>query len=93
MIKKILQVLVFFLIYNYASANQNDKLYEKIDLFGEVLERIQNEYVDEINQSDVMDSAINGVLQSHLTLILHICPLIYLKICKLIPEENLVVLV
>ena len=64
MIKKILQVLVFFLIYNYASANQSDKLYEKIDLFGEVLERIQNEYVDEINQSDVMDSAINGVLQS-----------------------------
>ena len=47
MIKKILQVWVFFLIYNYASANQNDKLYEKIDLFGEVLERIQNEYVDE----------------------------------------------
>ena len=64
MIKKILQVLVFFLIYNHASANQNDKLYEKIDLFGEVLERIQNEYVDEINQADVMDSAINGVLQS-----------------------------
>ena len=64
MIKKILQVLVFFLIYNHASANQSDKLYEKIDLFGEVLERIQNEYVDEINQSDVMDSAINGVLQS-----------------------------
>ncbi len=64
MIKKILQVLVFFLIYNYASANQSDKLYEKIDLFGEVLERIQNEYVDEINQADVMDSAINGVLQS-----------------------------
>ena len=64
MIKKILQVWVFFLIYNYASANQNDKLYEKIDLFGEVLERIQNEYVDEINQADVMDSAINGILQS-----------------------------
>ena len=64
MIKKILQVLVFFLIYNYASANQSDKLYEKIDLFGEVLERIQNEYVDEIDQADVMDSAINGVLQS-----------------------------
>ena len=64
MIKKILQVLVFFLIYNHASANQSDKLYEKIDLFGEVLERIQNEYVDEIDQADVMDSAINGVLQS-----------------------------
>ena len=41
-----------------------DKLYEKIDLFSEVLEKIQNEYVEEINQADVMDSAINGVLQS-----------------------------
>ena len=41
-----------------------DKLHEKIDLFSEVLEKIQNEYVEEINQADVMDSAINGVLQS-----------------------------
>jgi len=41
-----------------------DKLYEKIDLFSEVLEKIQNEYVDKIDQAEVMDSAINGVLQS-----------------------------
>ena len=39
-------------------------LYEKIDLFGEVLEKIKKEYVDEVDQADVMDSAINGVLQS-----------------------------
>ena len=64
MIRKIFLILIFFLIYNHATANQSDKLYEKIDLFGEVLERIQNEYVDEIDQADVMDSAINGVLQS-----------------------------
>ena len=38
--------------------------YTKIDLFGEVLEKIKNEYVDDIDQADVMDSAINGVLQS-----------------------------
>ena len=41
-----------------------DELYEKIDLFSEVLEKIENEYVEEIDQSDVMDAAINGVLQS-----------------------------
>ncbi len=41
-----------------------DRLYEKIDLFSEVLEKIQDEYVEEIDQADVMDSAINGVLQS-----------------------------
>ena len=39
-------------------------IYKKIDLFGEVLEKINEEYVDEINQSESMDSAINGLLQS-----------------------------
>jgi carboxyl-terminal processing protease len=52
---------LFFSIF--ASANEND-IYKKIDLFGEVLEKINEEYVDEINQSDSMDSAINGLLQS-----------------------------
>ncbi len=53
-----------FLFFQKATANTNNKLYEKIDLFGEVLEKIKQEYVDEIDQADVMDSAINGVLQS-----------------------------
>ena len=41
-----------------------DKLYQKIDLFSEVLEKIQNEYVEEIDQAEAMDFAINGLLQS-----------------------------
>ena len=55
--------LLFFNIKVYSSTS-SEKLYEKIDLFGEVLEKIKREYVDEIDQADVMDSAINGVLQS-----------------------------
>ena len=51
-------------IFNIAHSQNIDKLYKKIDLFGEVLEKIQSEYVDEIDQAEVMDSAINGVLQS-----------------------------
>ena len=51
-------------IFIKAHPENVDKLYEKIDLFSEVLEKIQNEYVDEIDQADVIDSAINGVLQS-----------------------------
>ena len=39
-------------------------LYEKIDLFSEVLEKIKEEYVDEVDQAEIMDAAINGVLQS-----------------------------
>ena len=61
-------LVLFFLIltnfFNTAYSQNIDKLYEKIDLFSEVLEKVQDEYVDEIDQSEVMDSAINGVLQS-----------------------------
>ncbi len=60
----ILFVCLIFINTNAYSNTASDKLYEKIDLFGEVLEKIKQEYVDEIDQADVMDSAINGVLQS-----------------------------
>ena len=58
--KKIL--ILFILIFNFSSNpvfSKND-LYEKIDLFGEVLENIKKEYVDDVDQAEVMDSAING---------------------------------
>ena len=56
----------FFLSFFYlCSANSSEvDIYKKIDLFGEVLEKINREYIDEINQSESMDSAINGLLQS-----------------------------
>ena len=46
------------------SISAENNIYKKIDLFGEVLEKIKEEYVEEINQSESMDSAINGLLQS-----------------------------
>ena len=49
---------------NYLYSKNSNELYEKIDLFSEVLETIKKEYVDEVEQADIMDSAINGVLQS-----------------------------
>ena len=58
-------LILVLLMFNFTSnIYGDDKLYEKIDLFGEVLEKIKKEYVDDVNQADVMDSAINGVLQS-----------------------------
>ena len=59
-------VIFFFisgLIFSNAYSAESE-IYKKIDLFGEVLEKISSEYVDEINQSESMDSAINGLLQS-----------------------------
>ena len=63
--KKILLVLFFSILFlNKSFSNNEDNIYLKIDLFGEVLETINKEYVDEINQSKTIDAAINGVLQS-----------------------------
>ena len=62
--KKFLLSLILFLNLTVTSAISKNDLYEKIDLFGEVLENIQKDYVDDVNQSEIMDSAINGVLQS-----------------------------
>ncbi|MBD1174162.1 S41 family peptidase [Pelagibacterales bacterium SAG-MED01] len=62
--KKLLLFFIFsFILTNIVNSAEND-VYKKIDLFGEVLEKINKEYVDEINQSKSMDSAINGLLQS-----------------------------
>ena len=61
--KKFLLYLLVFNLFFSALFAKND-LYEKIDIFGEVLENIKKDYVDDVNQSEIMDSAINGVLQS-----------------------------
>ena len=57
--KKIIILSLYFLIFNLSAFSKND-LYEKIDLFGEVLENIKKDYVDEVDQAEMMDSAING---------------------------------
>ncbi|MDB9760591.1 S41 family peptidase [Pelagibacteraceae bacterium] len=65
-INLLITVVFFNLLINtgYLYAKSSDELYKKIDLFSEVLETIKKEYVDEVDQAEVMDSAINGVLQS-----------------------------
>ena len=71
----ILTLIIFTTNYKFSLSNEID-IYKKIDLFSEVLKKINEDYVDDVNQSDVMDAAINGVLQS-LDPILHICHLRY----------------
>ena len=62
--KNLIIFFLFFLKTFSAFSAGEDDIYKKIDLFSEVLDRINKEYVEEINQSDAMDAAINGVLQS-----------------------------
>ena len=62
--KKILFLTILFLNLYYNPVFSKNDLYQKIDLFGEVLENIKKDYVDDVDQAEMMDSAINGVLQS-----------------------------
>tara|TARA_A100001011_G_scaffold71682_2_gene73507 strand:- start:64 stop:1203 length:1140 start_codon:yes stop_codon:yes gene_type:complete len=64
--KKRIFIIIFLInLVFFPSVNSSESdIYKKIDLFGEVLEKINKEYVDEIDQSESMDSAINGLLQS-----------------------------
>ena len=64
MIKRLLFTLFILLSIFQKSFSENIDIYKKIDLFGEVLEKINKEYVDEVDPSKSMDSAINGLLQS-----------------------------
>ena len=59
----LISIIILIFTYNICLTDEND-IYKKIDLFSEVLEKINKEYVDDVNQSDAMDAAINGVLQS-----------------------------
>ena len=56
-------LLIFFFQTNIVVSSEED-IYKKIDIFSEVLDKINKEFVDEVNQSEAMDAAINGVLQS-----------------------------
>ena len=62
--RRIFTLIIFFILYFVKVTAQEETVYDKIDLFGEVLDKINKEYVEEVNQSDTMDAAINGVLQS-----------------------------
>ena len=62
--KKLLIYITVSLFFYEITYSGNVNIYKKIDLFGEVLEKINKEYVDEVDQSKSMDAAINGLLQS-----------------------------
>ena len=62
--KIIFLTVILFVFSKITFASNDENIYDKIDLFGEVLDKINKQYVDEVNQGDAMDAAINGVLQS-----------------------------
>ena len=64
MIQKLLFFIFVSLLFFEKGFSESSDIYKKIDVFGEVLEKINKIYVDEVDQSKNMDAAINGLLQS-----------------------------
>ena len=62
--KLIILILLTVFFAGESNANQADNLYKKLDLFSDVLETLNNEYVDQVDENKVLDAAINGMLQS-----------------------------
>src|SRR5690606_22502345 len=45
-------------------ADRSSSVYEQLDLFGDIFERIRTEYVEEVDERDLVQAAINGMLSS-----------------------------
>jgi carboxyl-terminal processing protease len=45
-------------------AEDSTSVYEQLDLFGDIFERIRSSYVEEVDDSELIEAAINGMLTS-----------------------------
>lgn len=43
---------------------KTENVYEQLDLFGDIFERIRAQYVEQVDSSDLIEAAINGMLTS-----------------------------
>ena len=55
---------VFNVSKTYSATSPNSEIYRQLDLFGDVLERVRNDYVEKPDDAQLIDSAINGMLAS-----------------------------
>ncbi len=47
-----------------AQSAKNSDTYQQLNLFGEVFERVRSDYVEEVNDKDLIENALNGMLTS-----------------------------
>ena len=46
------------------SSSERSSVYEQLDLFGDIFERIRSQYVEEVDEAELIEAAINGMLTS-----------------------------
>ena len=59
-IKKLISIIfIFILLFSRTFVASEESIYDKIDVFSEVLDKINKEYVDDVDQSKSIDAAIS----------------------------------
>src|SRR5690606_42007436 len=48
----------------YSASSSNSEIYRQLDLLGDVLERVRQDYVEKPDDTQLIESAINGMLAS-----------------------------
>ena len=63
--------LTFFIVFNiclitqnFARAENRQETYKQLNLFGDVFQRVQEQYVEEVTDKKLIEAAISGMLQS-----------------------------
>ena len=62
---KIIMILTFlYLAFISKLFSEDNDVYKQLNLFGEVYERVRSEYVEKVSDKELIEAAINGMLQS-----------------------------
>jgi carboxyl-terminal processing protease len=56
--------LLFTMPESAVAAERDEETFRQLELFGDVFERVRSQYVDETNDRDLIEAAINGMLHS-----------------------------
>ena len=64
--KKKLLIILFFVFFvnsfNLTAVAKTKETYEYLDLFGQIFDRVREEYVDEVTDEELIEKAIDGML-------------------------------
>ena len=63
MIRNLIFTFIFFLNSQYSFGDTNDT-YRQLSIFNEVYNRVKNQYVEELTDKELVEKALNGMLQA-----------------------------
>lgn len=62
--KTVINLILIYIIFLPKVYSQDSDVYKQLNLFGEVYERVRSEYVEKVSDKELIEAAINGMLQS-----------------------------